>query len=181
MKNLNDTDLMERVKNGKKDAFEVLVRRYQESLLNFFLRLGAYKESAEDLVQESFLRLFNYRLKYRPSAKFTTFLYKLARHAWIDEMRKTKARPQITTELSIDQFPSNSEHVLQTERRIDIQEALDGLSEKLHIVVVMSVYQRLKYQEIAEVLGISLGTVKSRIFYAFQQLKEKLVVTKAMG
>jgi RNA polymerase sigma-70 factor (ECF subfamily) len=77
---LSDRDLMGMVKLGQREAFEILVCRYQRALLNFFSRMGANIGDAEDMVQETFLRVFKYRFKYRPLAKFTTFLYTLARH-----------------------------------------------------------------------------------------------------
>ena len=76
---------------GDRDAFELLVRRHHQPLLNFFLRMGVDRD-AEDLVQQTFIRLYNYRQRYRPSAKFTTFLYLLARQVWVDELRRRGRR-----------------------------------------------------------------------------------------
>ena len=82
----DDFALMARVRAGRADAFRTLVERHRRPLLNFFARMGA-SSHGEDLAQETFVRLWNYRKKYKPSAKFTTFLYTLARHAWLDHIQ----------------------------------------------------------------------------------------------
>jgi len=82
-----DVAFMLEVAGGSETAFTTLVRRHQNSLLNFFVRMGASSD-CEDLVQETFVRLFHYRLRYRPAARFTTFLYHLARNVWADRGRK---------------------------------------------------------------------------------------------
>ena len=82
----DDFALMARVGEGCEGAFRQLVERHQRPLLNFFARMGA-STTSEDLAQETFIRLWNYRTKYKPAAKFTTFLYTLARHVWLDVVR----------------------------------------------------------------------------------------------
>ncbi len=167
-----DADLMLRVGKGSREAFAELVRRHQNHLLNFFARMGAY-QGAEDLVQETFLRLYRMRERYRPTARFTTFLYVLARHAWADQARRSWRKERLETGLEdeariVDRAAADAPH------RLDVQAALDRLSPKLREVIVMNIYQGLRYQEIADVLGVPLGTVKSRINLAIQQLREML-------
>ena len=87
----SDFELMRRTREGDRDAFAALIRRHQPPLVNFFYRMGAYSD-AEDLAQTTFLKPFEYRFRYRETAKFTTFLYTLARHAWIDGFRKSQRR-----------------------------------------------------------------------------------------
>jgi len=149
------------------DAFREIIQRYQSPLLNFFRRLGADINRAEDCIQETFIKLFNYRYKYRPTHKFTTFLYTLARHSWADEGRRQKRNKFIESK----EFVESKEPL---DDRLDIQEAINKLSEKLRMTVVLSIYQGLTYEEIAEVLKIPVGTVKSRMSLAFQQLREVL-------
>jgi len=176
LQSVDDVLLMREVKAGKKEAFAALVRRHQQSLLNFFRRMGACMEDAEDMVQETFLRLFDYRMRYEPSAKFTTFLYTLARNTRADWLRKLQREERISVEFPI-RNPELSFGLLEhREWRIDIQTALEELSPKLRVVVVMSVYQGLPYREIAEILEIPLGTVKSRMHLAVRQLREALSV-----
>lgn len=165
-----DADLMERVRAGRRDAFECLVRRHQQPLLNFFSRMGAYTE-AEDLVQETFVRLFRYRDRYRPSAKFTTFLYTLARHAWLDLLRKSRKGEILQERIRAEAPDGHDGGIGRARLGMDTQAALDALPEKLRSVVVLSFLQGLRYDEIAGVLKIPTGTVKSRMFTALDRLK----------
>lgn len=170
---LDAFDLMSQVKAGNHEAFAELVQRYQQSLLNFFCRMGAHREEAEDLTQETFLRLYAYHPRYHPSARFNTFLFTLARHVWADNVRKLKKWSRIGREPSL--WPETDDKAAaRVEARMDIQTALDSLPEKLRVVVVMSIYEGLRYQDIAEILDIPVGTVKSRVFIALKQLRGKL-------
>jgi RNA polymerase sigma-70 factor, ECF subfamily len=168
-----DPELMRLVGTGDQDAFVVLIRRHQQPLLNFFRRLGAYND-AEDLVQETFLRVFRYRFKYRPVAKFTTFLYTVARHAWADGLRKAMRREALCERAATELPASDDSAGKRLHAAMDAQTALEQLSEKLRVVIVMSLYQGLKYDEIAGILDIPVGTVKSRMFTALSKLKEML-------
>ncbi len=174
LKKTCDFDLMAMVKDGRQEAFVELIHRYQRSLLNFFRKMGADMNEAEDLTQETFLRLFGYRTRYRPLARFTTFLYTLARHAWADCLRKVQRSPQADRELYAESSVSDDRNDAYTDDHIDLQAALGQLSDKLRLVVVMSVYQGLRYNEISEALGIPEGTVKSRMHLAVKQLREIL-------
>jgi RNA polymerase sigma-70 factor (ECF subfamily) len=167
---LGDVDLMALVKEGRQSAFSELVRRYQQPLLNFFRRMGVYND-AEDLVQETFVRLFKYRLRYKAKGKFSTFLYMMARQIWIDYLRKRTRRQELAKDLQekdIDEAASRSK---DEKKRAAVREAIEALPERMRLVVVMSVYQGLKYQEIAEILEVPEGTVKSRMFHALRNLK----------
>ncbi len=168
-----DVALMERVKAGDAEAFTLLIRRHQGPLVNFFRRMGADIHEAEDMAQSTFLRLYGYRLKYAPTAKFTTFLYTLARNAWTDNVRKMK-RWKNTDFSAEGREVAGPDDVRRLENRVIVEEALARLSGRLRIVVVMSLWQGLKYDQIAEALEIPVGTVKSRMFIAFRQLKEIL-------
>ena len=165
---------MARVARREREAFALLVRRHQRRLMNFFARMGDHN-SADDLAQEAFVRLFRYRKRCRPTAKFTTFLYVLARRVWIDHLRAKARRKQayedVAREVKLRQ-PAGTDALEDAKERAAI--ALAGLSEEMRTVVVMSVYQGFKYREIAEVLGIPLGTVKTRMYHALRKLKEAL-------
>jgi RNA polymerase sigma-70 factor (ECF subfamily) len=168
-----DEDLM-RMSGRSREAFAALVQRHQQPLMNFFRRMGDYS-SAEDLTQETFIRLYRYRDRYRPSAKFTTFLYTLARRTWIDHRRGAARR-----ETAHDQFAGEMDVRLDagtgSEREMHhrVRTALGGLSEEMRTCVVMSVYQGFKYDEIARMMNVPLGTVKTRVFHAMRKLKEAL-------
>ena len=167
----DDIALMERVRNGNECAFRRLVERHQRPLLNFFARMGA-STHGEDLAQETFLRLWNYRKKYKPVAKFTTFLYTLARHAWLDHIRRQN-RFRLFAERYREEIPSSTDGGLGRLRRtLDIQDALNRLTPKLRETLVLAIHQGLTYDEIASVLRIPVGTVKSRVFNALATLQE---------
>ena len=172
----DDCGLMLRARDGDRDAFTALVRRHQRSLLNFFRRCGVQTD-AEDLVQLTFVRLYRYRDRYAPRAKLTTFLYLLARQVWIDDLRRQQRRTRLREELAAEPEPVTN-HASQPERgRMDLDAALAALPEGLRLVVVMGVYQDLPYAEIAQALGIPVGTVKSRMFNALRQLRRTLEET----
>lgn len=165
-----DIGLMLEVVSGSETAFTELIHRHQNGLLNFFTRMGAYSD-AEDLVQETFVRLYKARSRYRPTAKFTTYLYVVARHVWADLGRKAMRRDRLYGSLRTDAEIDCGTTPPAPASGLDVKEALAGLSPKLREVIVLNVYQGLQYQEVAEVLGIPLGTVKSRMNMAIQELR----------
>ena len=166
-----DSVLMLEVAAGSDAAFTELIHRHQNRLLNFFVRMGAYHD-AEDLVQETFVRVYKARARYRPTARFTTYLFVLARHVWADLGRKAMRRDRLQNSLRTDMEIEGGVVRPPVASALDVQEALDKLSPKLRAVVVLNVYQGLQYQEIAEVLAIPLGTVKSRMNLALKALRE---------
>lgn len=165
-----DVLLMQEIAAGSETAFTELIHRHQNGLLNFFVRMGVYND-AEDLVQETFIRVYKARERYRPSAKFTTFLYVLARHVWADRGRKAKMHKRLEESLKTDVELGGGVALPVSPEGMDVQAALNRLSPKLREVMVLNVYQGLRYQEIADVLEIPLGTVKSRINLALQELR----------
>ena len=162
---------MQCARAGDATAFAMLIRRHQSALVNFFRRLGAHTE-AEDVAQETFLRVWRYRTRYQPTAKFTTFLFTVARHAWADHLRRMQKRERIAERVKNEMPPHDATAQNTARQRLDTQAALNALPEKLRLVVVMSLYQGLKYAEIAAALDVPVGTVKSRMFLAMARLKE---------
>ncbi len=157
-----------------REAFTTLVQRHQQALMNFFRRMGDYTY-AEDLTQETFVRLFKYRERYRPNAKFTTFLYTVARRTWIDHRRsagrRTEAYEAFSGEMDVRMDAGTGS---EREMHHRVREALAGLSEEMRASVILSVYQGFKYEEISRIMGVPLGTVKTRVFNAMRKLKEAL-------
>lgn len=170
-----DIVLMQRMAEDSKDALAELVARYQTPLLNYFARLGAHMDG-EDLVQETFIRLYNARKRYRASAQFTTFLYRIARNVWVDRCRKLVRRERMLGYIRLDVCIAEEAAVAEAQRehRHDVEVVLNALSPKLREVLVLSVYQGLRQREIADVLDIPLGTVKSRLHLALQTAREVL-------
>lgn len=171
-----DAELMLAVKDGDDSAFERIVLRHQKPLLNFFCRLGVNISDAEDLAQLTFVRLYRYKSTYERTAKFTTYLYLLARQVRVDEIRKqirlTKSKEAAKGEAEIVETFSKEKpsHGLQD----DLQVALQALDESHREVVVLGMLRELPYQEVAEILNIPVGTVKSRMHHALKQLRKIL-------
>lgn len=174
-----DEDLMLLVRDTDSHAaFEALVRRHTQNLLNYFGRCGV-QQDAEDLAQKVFLRLYRYRGRYRVKAKFTTFLYLLARQVWIDDLRRRSRREREFADaqdegrnIADDRPVSDASHV---DNRADVRRALDTLPDAMRQVVVLGAFEERPYAEIAEILGIPEGTVKSRMFNALAKMKAFLL------
>ncbi len=168
-----DATLMVSVQNGDMESFNKIILKYQNILLNYFYYLNANMQEAEDLTQDTFLKLFQYREKYLPTAKLRTFLFRIAKNTAIDFFRKMKP---VSMDMSGDithdvKLQTQKDHSESSE---DLRVAINLLPEKLKEVIVMSYFQDLKYQEISEILDTPVGTIKSRMSYAMKQLKEIL-------
>lgn len=168
-----DIDLMLRTQKGDTQAFSELIRRHQRPLLNFFVRCGVCGDE-EDLVQETFLRIYRYRTRYAPSAKFTTFLYLVARQVRIDSLRRAQRVDSLHRragkELPQEALPTR----IDRGERIDVLNALARLSDPMREVVVLCVMRGFPQAEVAEIQGIPVGTVKSRLSNALRKLREFL-------
>lgn len=142
---------------------------FRKKLLNFFWRQGVSISEGEDLVQETYLRLWKYRDRYEPSAKLSTFLFILARQVAIDAHRQRVRRVRREEEYSSGVETSQKASETGAE---DVRWAVSRLSEPLRDVVEFAVFQDLPYREVSEILGIPVGTVKSRMSNAIKKLKE---------
>ena len=174
-----DAELMARAAKGETAAFAVLVERYQNILLNFFLRRGVSYNDGQDLAQQTFLRLWNYREKYAPEAKFTTFLFLLAGQVSVDFFRAEGRRHGLEERLSREAeiaaaLPKSGGTPTDAAAGEDVRRAVARLSPALRDVVELGVFQDLPYAEVGEILGIPTGTVKSRMFNALRKLQEML-------
>lgn len=145
---------------------------WKPQLLNYFWRQGVPAADCEDLVQETYLKLWNYRERYVPTAKLLTFLLRLARQVRLDALKRDTRR-KVREENWVSE---REDSVCPTQKRCDAREdvrwALARLPEDYREVVELGVFQDLPYAEIAEILEIPLGTVKSRMFHAIRKLKE---------
>lgn len=144
-------------------------RKYEQNLLNFFWRQGVSHFEGEDLVQETYLRLWNYRREYEPSAKLSTFLFLMARQVRIDALRRQTRREHREERWGKEQ-PATQ--MPETYAREDVRWAVSQLSDPLREVVELGVFQELPYAEVSAILGIPVGTVKSRMSNAIKKLKE---------
>lgn len=171
---MSDEDLMSQFQGGVVEAFDILVSRYKDPLTNYIYRfLGDMKE-CEDLLQETFLRVYRNRHSYRRIAKYSTWLYTIAGNLARSEYRKRKRRrlyslqsvnrdeEEYEVEIPDEQFSpdKHTESVIQDHY---IQEALKQIPQEFREVVVLRDVQQLAYEEIADITGLPMGTVKSRI------------------
>jgi len=145
-------------------------RKFEKNLLNFFWRQGVSYSEGEDLVQETYLRLWKYRSRYEPTAKLSTFLFTMARQVRIDALRRQARRTAREEAWERDRADANVPSPPQA--RGDVRWAVSRLPPAMQEVVELGVMQDLPYAEVAAILGIPVGTVKSRMFNALKRLKE---------
>ena len=144
-------------------------KKFEKNLLNFFWRQGVSYSEGEDLVQETYLRLWKYRREYKPTAKLSTFLFLMARQVRIDALRRQTRRENREESWGREQAASEGPKAFGV--REDVRWALAKRSEPLRAGIELGVFQDLPYAEVAETLGIPVGTVKSRMHNALKELK----------
>ena len=179
----SDSDVLADVMAGDVDAFEKIVDRHKNRLFNFVYRFVGDRETAEDIVQETFLRAFRRRKEYRAIANFSTWLFTIAGNLAKSELRRRKRWRFLylnwdeETETGID-IPDESQRPdLVTETSLadrQIQEAIESLPANYRKVVLLRDVEGLSYQEIAEIVGRPVGTVKSRVNRARLRLQRRL-------
>lgn len=178
----DERDPLTALQAGRTDLFEAFVETETPTFLAFFRRLGATPGEAEDLTQDTFLKLYEHASKYRASDRFVPFARRVARNAWIDRRRRRTLRGVGRTDEEegswADRIEAAEVEPLSKLEQLDeaqrIELALDSLSDLHRAVFELGVLQELPYTEIAEEMNIPVGTVKSRMFYAVRKLREAL-------
>lgn len=166
--------LMERcAREDGEEAFSELVGKFSAPVLNFFVRAGVGINDASDLTQEVFIRLWKRRKGYTPGAKFSTYLFTIARSVRIDDLRRkdSRRRTEKTWLENRDVLEAKPERPPHAEA---VRRAVAALPEKLRDAVELGFFQNLPYAEVSQILSIPVGTVKSRVFNAVAKLKEML-------
>ena len=184
---LTDADVMLRVKAGDEPAFEYLMQKYRRAMVSFMYRMSHNAAASEDLAQEVFLRVYRSRSGYEPSAKFTTWLYRIATNLAVNYARDTRhERPEAQVSLDepdeetgstldlADRKPTVEQEIVRRERMAAIRAKVQGLPERQRMAVVMHKYQQMDYKQIAEVLKKSESATKSLLFRAYETLREQL-------
>jgi RNA polymerase sigma factor (sigma-70 family) len=167
---MSDEELMAQVRNGVGEMLGVLFERYQLSLFNFYLKLTGDRTASEDLVQEVFFRMLKYRQSYRPETPFRAWMYQIARNARVDHLRRR--RPETSWEPEMSPAVAPADTAQQSQEAALLHRALMRLQEDKREVLLLSRFQDLKYEEIAQLLGCETGTVKTRVHRALKELRE---------
>jgi RNA polymerase sigma-70 factor (ECF subfamily) len=188
----SDVQLMLDVKSGDDSSFELLLRKYRTPVVNFLYRMVRDTAAAEDLAQEVFLRVYRARGQYLPTAKFTTWMFRIATNLALNALRDGRYRHQ---EVSIDRAasdhsvdresdqpaleipdrqPSIELELIRRDRAEQIRRAVEALPEKQRAAALLHKYQEMDYDEIAGVLGCSESALKSLLFRAYETLRVEL-------
>jgi len=179
-----DADLMLRVRQGDPSSFGLLLERHRGPVIHFFYRMVQNQAVAEELAQEVFLRVYRSRESYEPTAKFTTWLFRIATHLglnWIRDGRNERRQGSLDDDgdgaaRQVPDRARNVEQELVYQARLgEVRQAIENLPSKQRAAVLMHKYQELEYAQIADVLRCSESAVKSLLFRAYEALRSRLV------
>jgi RNA polymerase sigma-70 factor (ECF subfamily) len=179
-----DAELMLRVKQGDGASFSLLLEKHRASVIHFVYRLVQEQPIAEELAQEVFLRVYRSRSSYEPTAKFTTWLFRIATHLalnWLRDERHERGQERLddgSADLParqvIDRRPSVEQELVYLVKAQEVRDAISTLPEKQRAAVLMHKYEEMEYTQIAKVLGCSESAVKSLLFRAYSTLRANL-------
>jgi RNA polymerase sigma-70 factor (ECF subfamily) len=179
-----DAELMLRVKEGDGASFTILLEKHRLPVIHFLYRMVQNQAVAEELAQEVFLRVYRSRGSYEPTAKFTTWLFRIATHLALNSLRDGKHRrleehlDDDSSETPVrqvsDQRPTVEQRMLHQSRMEEIRRAVATLPEKQRAAVLMHKYQEMGYSQIAKVLNCSESAIKSLLFRAYETLRARL-------
>ena len=187
MTDLKERELIRKAKQGDMLAFEELILKHEKIVYNVALRMMNHSEDAKDISQEVFLKAYRSLVNFDERSAFSTWLYRITHNTCIDEMRKRKGKQSYSLEEELeneegsmqrqiaDEGDTPEESLLRQEQKSEILQALDTLSEEHKAAIILRDVKGLSYEEIAEILELSLGTVKSRISRARNQLKIEIL------
>ena len=177
-------ELMLRVQQGDTVSFNVLLNTHRAPVIHFLYRMVQEQVVAEELAQEVFLRVYRSRLTYQPTARFTTWLFRIARHLalnWLRDQRHERSRKRLdyglqeATALEIpDHRPSVEQQLVHEVLLQQVRRAVAALPASQRAAVLMHKYEEMEYAQIARVLGCSESAVKSLLFRAYETLRNRL-------
>ena len=178
-----DAELMLRVRAGDNLSFALLLERHRRPVIHFLYRMVQNQAVSEELAQEVFLRVYKARATYEPTAKFTTWLFRIASHLAINWLRDRKMErlqdsldspPEGQTIQLPDKAMTKEQEMLHSARMAEVRAAIQGLSPKQRAAVLMHKYQEMGYSQIAKVFQCSESAVKSLLFRAYETLRARL-------
>jgi RNA polymerase sigma-70 factor (ECF subfamily) len=179
-----DAELMLRVREGDDRSFDILLDRHRAPVVHFLYRMIQNDAVSEELAQEVFLRVYRSRARYEPTAKFTTWLFRIATHLalnWIRDGKKEKGQESLTADVAegverqvADRQPTVEQELLYQVKLQEVRNAIALLPEKQRAAVMMHKYEELEYSQIAKALNCSESAVKSLLFRAYETLRARL-------
>jgi RNA polymerase sigma-70 factor (ECF subfamily) len=179
-----DAVLMVQVCGGDEPSFETLIERHRGTVVNHLYRLVRDRAVAEDLAQDVFLRVYRFRNRYQPEAKFTTWLFRITTNValnWRRDTRREAAHLRLDASSHearriqvLDQNPRVDQQLLAEHRANEIREAIETLPPKQLAAVLMHKYEGMDYVQIADVLDCSIPALKSLLFRAYETLRRRL-------
>jgi RNA polymerase sigma-70 factor (ECF subfamily) len=179
-----DAELMLRVREGDSASFALLLERHRGPVIHFVYRMVLNKAIAEELAQEVFLRVYRSRTSYEPTAKFTTWLFRIATHLalnWIRDGKNEKTQESLDEEAQegvtrqvADRQPTVEQDMIRQVKLGEVRRAIECLPAKQRAAVLMHKYEDMEYAQIAGVLNCSESAVKSLLFRAYETLRAKL-------
>jgi RNA polymerase sigma-70 factor (ECF subfamily) len=184
-----DRDLVATAAIGAEGSFEELVRRYQRPIAAYVYRLVGDYEAALDLTQEIFIKVYGSLSRYRPEFKFSTWIYKIAHNSAVDHLRRNSGRERSLAngadgdsyDMPIESGSLSPEQESEREeRRIEIESVVKSLPATYRELIVLRHSQDLTYEEIVDVTGLPLGTVKNRLFRAREMMRQ-LFIDRGIG
>jgi RNA polymerase sigma-70 factor (ECF subfamily) len=174
-----DAELVTEVLHGRADAFTTLVERYDRAVYHLALRTVRDQEEAKDVAQETFFKAYRSLHTFRPEKRFSTWIFAICYHAAIDRLNRRKRFADGEMPDRADAAPGPEAIALMKSEARELQAAVDALPEKYRIVITLYHLQGKQYEEIAKVLGLPLGTVKTHLHRAKEMLRTRLAGTLA--
>ena len=179
-----DAELMLRVKDGDGASFALLLEKYRASVTHFLYRMVQEQAVSEELAQEVFLRVYRSRETYEPTAKFTTWLFRIATHLalnWLRDQKNERGQERLDESMEdaparevADRSPSVEQSMVHRVKVEEVRRAVASLPEKQRAAVLMHKYEEMEYSQIAKVLSCSESAVKSLLFRAYETLRVRL-------
>jgi RNA polymerase sigma-70 factor (ECF subfamily) len=173
-----DVHLMLRVRDGDEDCFALLLDRHRSSLVHFLYRMVQDQPVSEELAQEVFLRIYKSRASYEPTARFSTWMFRIATHLalnWLRDEKSARSQEQLDVRWELaDRKPSVEQRMVYQARLQEVRDAIALLPDKQRAAVLMHKYEEMEYSQIALVLESSESAVKSLIFRAYETLRARL-------
>lgn len=178
---MEDNDLILEIKRGCTDSFRTLVERYQDRVLNLVRQYLSDRADCEDVAQEVFVKVYRKLDSFKGQSSFYTWLYRIAVNTATDCLKRRRRDPSVSLESlppvfdeAVSNDPAPEKSMMDQELRSRLAEAVESLPEPFKSVLVLREFEDCSYEQMAEILGCSMGTIESRLFRARQRLREKL-------